>query len=324
MSSIEKIKAPIAEEMDNFQKLFKAAMHNQSPLLSIITNYLYQRKGKQMRPIMVFLSAKMHGEINQSTYTAASLIELLHTATLVHDDIVDDSNYRRGFFSVYALWKSKISVLVGDYLLAQGLLLAVNKKEMEILEIVSQAVKEMSEGELIQLEHARKFMLTERQYLDIIEKKTAALLAACAASGTSSVHADNRIIEAMKQFGTNVGIAFQMKDDLLDYQNTGLLGKPTGNDIKEQKMTLPLIYALENASFSTKKSMIQLIKKVKRDSSKLPQVIDFVISSGGIDYTTKKMNEYKNKALDLLNNFPDNESKLSLIQFVNFTTEREK
>lgn len=324
MSSIEKIKAPIAEEMDNFQKLFKAAMHNQSPLLSIITNYLYQRKGKQMRPIMVFLSAKMHGEINQSTYTAASLIELLHTATLVHDDIVDDSNYRRGFFSVYALWKSKISVLVGDYLLAQGLLLAVNKKEMEILEIVSQAVKEMSEGELIQLEHARKFMLTERQYLDIIEKKTAALLAACAASGTSSVHADNRIIEAMKQFGTNVGIAFQMKDDLLDYQNTGLLGKPTGNDIKEQKMTLPLIYALENASFSTKKSMIQLIKKVKRDSSKLPQVIDFVISSGGIDYTTKKMNEYKNKALDLLNTFPDNESKLSLIQFVNFTTEREK
>ncbi|MDP4188638.1 MAG: polyprenyl synthetase family protein, partial [Bacteroidota bacterium] len=257
MSSIEKIKAPIAEEMNNFQKLFKAAMHNQSPLLSIITNYLYQRKGKQMRPIMVFLSAKMHGEINQSTYTAASLIELLHTATLVHDDIVDDSNYRRGFFSVYALWKSKISVLVGDYLLAQGLLLAVNNKEMEILEIVSHAVKEMSEGELLQLEHARKFMLTESQYLDIIEKKTAALLAACAASGTSSVHADNQIIEAMKQFGTNVGIAFQMKDDLLDYQNTGLLGKPTGNDIKEQKMTLPLIYALENASYSTKKSMIQ-------------------------------------------------------------------
>ncbi|MDP4274871.1 MAG: polyprenyl synthetase family protein [Bacteroidota bacterium] len=324
MSSIEKIKAPIAEEMNNFQKLFKAAMHNQSPLLSIITNYLYQRKGKQMRPIMVFLSAKMHGEINQSTYTAASLIELLHTATLVHDDIVDDSNYRRGFFSVYALWKSKISVLVGDYLLAQGLLLAVNNKEMEILEIVSHAVKEMSEGELLQLEHARKFMLTESQYLDIIEKKTAALLAACAASGTSSVHADNQIIEAMKQFGTNVGIAFQMKDDLLDYQNTGLLGKPTGNDIKEQKMTLPLIYALENASYSTKKSMIQIIKKVKRDSSKLPQVIDFVIASGGIDYTSKKMNEYKNKALDLLNTFPDNESKLSLIQFVNFTTEREK
>ncbi len=293
------------------------------PLLGLITNYLLRRKGKQLRPMFVFLSAKLHGEIADSSYTAATMIELLHTATLIHDDVVDESLERRGFFSINALWKSKIAVLIGDYLLAKGLLLAVENKEYELLEIVSGAVREISEGELMQIQKSRKLNITESEYFEIIRKKTATLIAACTACGTKSVKANGEVVRKMKEFGENAGIAFQIKDDLFDYQKTGILGKPTGNDIKEKKITLPLIHSLVNSGLSERKRILNLIRRHNRNASKVKEIIQFVWANGGIEYSVQKMNEYRDRALTILSQFPDNEAKNSLSELVNYTTSRD-
>jgi octaprenyl-diphosphate synthase len=323
MLSIKEIQKPILAEMEAFEPKFRASMKSHVPLLDKITGYIVKRKGKQLRPMFVFLSANVCGGITESTYRAASLIELLHTATLVHDDVVDDSNMRRGFFSVNALWKNKIAVLIGDYLLSKGLLLSVDNKEHELLKIVSNAVREMSEGELLQIEKARKLDISEDIYFDIIRQKTASLIASCCACGASSAKAPEEQVSKMHQFGELVGIAFQLKDDLFDY-GTGEIGKPTGNDIKEKKMTLPLIHALGKASWLEKRKIVNIVKNNNNDPAKVAEVIDFVKKSGGIEYATQKMNEYKSKALGLLASFPDNPSRTSLQQLVIYTTERTK
>jgi octaprenyl-diphosphate synthase len=320
--TVKEIKAPIEKEMEEFELKFKTSMKSSVPLLDKITHYIVKRKGKQLRPMFVFLAAKTCGEMNESTYRAASLIELLHTATLVHDDVVDDSNERRGFFSVNALWKNKIAVLVGDFLLSRGLLLSVDNKDYLLLGLVSNAVREMSEGELLQIEKARKLDIDETVYFDIIQKKTASLIASCCACGAASVTKDENIVEQMRAFGEAVGIAFQIKDDLFDYGDGSDIGKPTGIDIKEKKMTLPLIYALNNASFFEKRKIINIVKNNNNDPKKVAEVIDFVIKSNGIQYAETKMNEYKNKALSLLSGFPDNDSKTALAGLVKYTTER--
>jgi len=325
MSVVDKIKAPIKDEMEKFEPFFRSSMQTKVPLLNIIMNYLLRRKGKQMRPMFVFLTAKMlKDEVGESTFTAASLIELLHTATLIHDDVVDEAYERRGFFSINALWKSKISVLVGDYLLSKGLLLAVEHNEYELLKIVSVAVREMSEGELLQIQKSRKLNLTEEVYYDIIRKKTASLIAACTACGAKSSGADDSLVEKMWQFGEYVGMAFQIKDDLLDYQNNGGIGKPSGNDIKEKKLTLPIIYALEKSSLTEKKKMLSIVKRHNKNKQKVQEVIDFVIAKGGIEYASQRMHEYKNKALSLLNGIPDNSSKGALEELVNYVVIRKK
>jgi octaprenyl-diphosphate synthase len=310
--------------MKDFEKKFRNSMQSKVPLLDKITNYIVKRKGKQMRPMFVFLTAKLSGELNEKSYRAASLIELMHTATLVHDDVVDDSNKRRGFFSINALWKNKIAVLVGDFLLAKGLLLATQNKEFKLLELVSVAVQEMSEGELLQIEKARKLDIDEDVYFDIITKKTASLIASCCACGTASVTEDEETIEKMRAFGEAVGIAFQIKDDLFDYGFGENIGKPTGNDIKEKKMTLPLIHALNNASFLEKRRIISIVKNNNNKPKKVAQVIDFVMNSEGIKYTEDKMNEYMNKALAILDTFPDNAAKYSLAGLVKYSIERKK
>ncbi|MDY6799841.1 MAG: polyprenyl synthetase family protein [Bacteroidota bacterium] len=325
MSVVDKIKAPIKDEMEKFEPFFRSSMQTKVPLLNIIMNYLLRRKGKQMRPMFVFLTSKMlKDEVSKSTYTAASLIELLHTATLIHDDVVDEAYERRGFFSINALWKSKISVLVGDYLLSKGLLLAVDHNEYELLKIVSVAVREMSEGELLQIQKSRKLNLTEEDYYDIIRKKTASLIAACTSCGAKSSGANGQMVEKMWQFGEYVGMAFQIKDDLLDYQNNGSIGKPSGNDIKEKKLTLPIIYALEQSSIPEKKKILSIVKRHNKNKRKVKEVIDFVIAKGGLDYASQKMNEYKVKALDLLNEMPKNTSKEALQELVNFVVTRSK
>ncbi len=320
--TVSEIKAPIANEMAEFELKFKSSMKSSVPLLDKITRYIVKRKGKQMRPMFVFLSAKICGEMNESTYRAAALIELLHTATLVHDDVVDDSNVRRGFFSVNALWKNKIAVLVGDFLLSKGLLLSIDNKDFHLLGLVSNAVREMSEGELLQIEKARKLDIDETVYFDIIRKKTASLVSACCACGAASVTSDAKIITRMQTFGEAVGIAFQIKDDLFDYGDGTNIGKPTGIDIKEKKMTLPLIYALNNATFWDKRKIINIVKNNNNDPKKVAEAINFVIKSGGIQYAETKMNEYKNKALEILSEFPDCVSKTSLLELVKYTTER--
>jgi len=325
MSAVDKIKAPIKAEMEKFEPFFRASMQTKVPLLNVIMNYILRRKGKQMRPMFVFLTSKMlQNNIEDSTYTAASLIELLHTATLVHDDVVDESNERRGVFSINALWKSKISVLVGDYLLSKGLLLAVENNEYELLKIVSVAVKELSEGELLQIQHSRKLKITEDIYYNIIRKKTAALIAACTACGAKSTGADDEMVEKMRVFGQYVGMAFQIKDDLLDYQNNGSIGKPTGNDIKEKKLTLPIIHVLKNASVSDQKRILGIVKRQNKNKKKVQEVIDFVIENGGLDYTIQKMHEYQQKALELLKEIPEGDSKESMIELVNYVVNRKK
>ena len=324
MSSLKKIKAPIAKEMKEFEEFFKNSMKSKVPLLDIITNYIIRRKGKQMRPIFVFLTAKLHGKITKSTYNAASLVELMHTATLVHDDVVDESYQRRGFFSINALWKNKIAVLVGDYLLSKGLLLSVENEEFDILKIVSDAVREMAEGELLQIEKARKLNTKEEIYFDIIRKKTATLLASCTAAGTKSAGETDEVVEKMREFGENIGIAFQIKDDLFDYQKKNLTGKPSGNDIQEKKVTLPLLYSLNNAKKSDAKKIIKLIKKHNKKTKTVQTVIDFVNMNGGIEYAEMKMHEYKEKSLTTLYQYPDSEAKTALIELVKFTIERNK
>ena len=322
--SVEDIKAPVRKEMEEFELRFRDSMRSHVPLLDKIMHYIVKRKGKQLRPMFVFLAAKTCGEMNDASYRAASLIELLHTATLVHDDVVDDAQMRRGFFSINAIWKNKIAVLVGDYLLSRGLLLSVDNKDFRTLGIVSNAVKEMSEGELLQIEKARKLDVDEQIYFEIIRQKTAVLIASCCACGAASVGSDDKTIEQMRLFGEQTGIAFQIKDDLFDFGTGNGIGKPTGNDIKEKKFTLPLIYALRNASFFDKRSIINTIKNNKEEKNKIAKVTDFVLNSGGIEYATKKMNEHKDKALELLSSFKTNESKNALEQLVIYTIERTK
>lgn len=325
MSTVEKIKAPIKTEMEKFEPFFRSSMQTKVPLLNVIMNYILRRKGKQMRPMFVFLTSKMlQNNVKESTYTAASLIELLHTATLIHDDVVDEAYERRGFFSINALWKSKISVLVGDYLLSKGLLLAVDNNEYDLLKIVSVAVKEMSEGELLQIQQSRKLTITEEIYADIIRKKTAALIAACTACGAKSTGADDEMVEKMRLFGEYTGMAFQIKDDLLDYQNNGNIGKPSGNDIKEKKLTLPIIHVLNHVSNGDKKRILGIVKRHNKNKKKVQEVIDFVVQNGGLDYTIEKMHEYQQKALELLKDIPDSESKQSMIELVNYVVNRKK
>lgn len=324
MSVVDNIKAPVAAEMELFEQKFRQSMKSSVPLLDKITQYIVKRKGKQLRPMFVFLSAKLCGEINDSTYRAASLIELLHTATLVHDDVVDDSNMRRGFFSVNALWKNKIAVLVGDFLLSRGLLLSIDNNDFLLLKIVSEAVREMSEGELLQIEKARRLDIAEPVYFEIIRQKTASLIASCCCCGAASVNDDLNVQKKMKQFGEYTGIAFQIKDDLFDYGSDDNIGKPTGIDIKEKKMTLPLIYALNNASREEKRRIINLVKNHNEEPEKVAEVIAFVHKSGGIAYARERMYEYRKKALDLLAEFPESPARKSLHDLVIFTTEREK
>lgn len=317
------IKAPISSEIEEFEKKFRDSMKSKVLLLDKIMGYIVKRKGKQMRPMFVFLSAGVSGGISESTHTGAALIELLHTATLVHDDVVDDANYRRGFFSINALWKNKIAVLVGDYLLSRGLLLSVDNEEFELLKIVSKAVKEMSEGELLQMEKARKLDITEEVYYDVIRQKTASLIASCCAVGASSAKQPQEVIDKMWDFGIKVGMAFQIKDDLFDYGNEEI-GKPVGIDIKEKKMTLPLIYALKDASWSDKRRITNLIKNHSHKPKKVREVIDFVKQSGGIAYSIKVMNNFHHQALEVLNNFPDSDFKASLQKLIDYTIKRTK
>ena len=324
MNTIKEIKKPIQQEMLLFEKKFKDSLNSKVPLLDKILHYIVKRKGKQMRPMFVFLSGKLFGEINESSFRAASLIELLHTATLVHDDVIDDANMRRGFFSINALWKNKIAVLVGDYLLSKGLLMSLENEEYNLLQIVSKAVKEMSEGELLQIEKARKLDIEEDVYFEIIRQKTATLIAACCACGAVTAKQDKETVERMRKFGELIGIAFQMKDDLFDYYNEDVIGKPTGIDIKEQKMTLPLIYTLRNCDRKQKKFIIQTVKNHNTNSERVSKVLEIVKKSGGINYTIEKMKTYQEEALRLLKTFDDNESRKSLELLVNFVIERKK
>ena len=325
MKPVEQIKQPIFQEMELFESKFRDAMITNVPLLNRITHYIIRRKGKQMRPMFVFLVAKMvsNGNFNERTYRGASIIELIHTATLVHDDVVDDSNRRRGFFSVNALWKNKIAVLVGDFLLSKGLLLSIDNEDFDILKLISIAVREMSEGELLQIEKARKLDITESVYFEIIRQKTATLIAACCGIGAASVGSTAEEVEKMRMFGELIGIAFQIKDDLFDYTEAHI-GKPTGIDIKEQKMTLPLIYTINNCSKEDKKWLINSVKNHNKDKKRVKEVIAFVKENGGIEYTISKMKEYQSKALAILNNYPDSPYKESLLIMVNYVIERKK
>ena len=311
----------IEEELELFERKFKDAAKSNVSMLDRVMRYVVKRKGKQIRPMFVFLSAKLFGDVNDSTYRAASLVELLHTATLVHDDVVDDSLERRGFFSVYALWKNKASVLIGDYLLAKGLLLSLDNNDFEILKLLSDAVRRMSEGELLQMEKARSLNLDESIYLEIIQNKTASLLSSACGAGAWSVTGDHAITQKLKSFGEKVGIAFQIKDDLFDYTSQNI-GKPTGNDIKEKKLTLPLIYTLNNADKQTRREIIYIIKNENTRKSKIAYITDAVTRSGGIDYTVAKMNQYKQEALAILHSFPASPVRDGFEDLVNFVTDR--
>jgi len=324
MTVLSDIKKPVSSEMNEFESFFNRTIQTDVPFFRLILNSVFRRKGKQMRPLLVFLTAKLNGTVNESSYVAATMIELLHTATLVHDDVVDDAVERRGFPSVNALWNSKIAVLVGDYLLAQGMLISVRKKSFEILEIVSDAVKELIKGELIQLQKTRTLNLKEEDYFRIIRMKTASLLAACTACGARSVIDDEAIVSKMKAFGENIGIAFQIKDDMLDYTGNGITGKKEGNDIKEKKITLPLIYALRQSGPFEKRRIIRILRKKRKGKKEISGVIEFVKRHKGLEYAEAKMNEYASQAIKALNDYPDSETKNSLIEFVLFSTSRKK
>jgi octaprenyl-diphosphate synthase len=319
--ALSTIKAPIQQELKEFEKRFKKEMKSNVALLDRITYYIVQRRGKQMRPMFVFLTARLLGETNDSTYHAASLVELLHTASLVHDDVVDDAYERRGFFSVNALWKKKVAVLVGDYLLAQGLLVAMNNDEVQSLQILTKSIQAMIKGELLQMEKARRLDIKEEVYYDIIRRKTASLFASACAVGAASVTKNEEDIKLMEEFGEKIGMAFQMKDDLFDF-GTNDVGKPLGIDIKEKKMTLPLIYALNNASRKDRRRIINIVKRHNENTKKVAEVIDYVRKSGGIEYTEKIMLRYRDEAFALLDNFPDTDVKQSIKMLVNYVTER--
>jgi len=324
MKKIKEIKQPIAAHLKEFNKVYRASVRSNTPLLDIIMRYILKSKGKQMRPMIVIYSAGVVGEINPTTYRAATLIELLHTATLVHDDVVDDSYERRGKFSINAIWRNKVSVLAGDFLLSRGMLLAVENKDYKILEIVSRAVKLMSEGELLQIEKARKLDIDESVYFDIIKRKTASLLASCFAAGAISAGASEDVVKKMHEIGENLGMAFQIKDDLLDFGEGNNIGKPTGIDIKEKKMTLPLIYLLNNSTSQEKRKFINIVKNHSQDKQKVDWLINSVRRSGGIDYAVKIMNSFELDALNLLSSFPENNSQQMLKEIVRFTIDRKK
>lgn len=322
--TLKEIQAPVASEMSEFEKKFRSSMRSKVLLLDKITSYIVKRKGKQMRPLFVFLTAGASGtSISEATYRGAALIELLHTATLVHDDVIDNSNYRRGFFSVNALWKNKIAVLVGDYLLGKGLLLSLDHGDYELLRIVSNAVKEMSEGELLQNEKSKKLDITEEVYYDVIKQKTASLIQACCKVGASSSGASQEVVDKMSDFGLKVGMAFQIKDDLFDY-GTAEIGKPTGIDIQERKMTLPLIYALKNVSSSERSRIIKLVKSSEKKTRNVKEVIEFVKNSDGLDYAISVMQRYYDEALVILDSLPESEYKNSLSSLVKYTIDRTK
>jgi octaprenyl-diphosphate synthase len=325
MKIVDQLKKPIAKEMELFEEKFSSSMRSHVALLNRITHYIVNRKGKQMRPMFVFMVAKMleEKEVNERCYRAASVIELIHTATLVHDDVVDESYQRRGFFSINALWKNKIAVLVGDYLLSKGLLLCIDHKDFDLLEIISVAVREMSEGELLQIEKTRRLDIDESIYMEIIRQKTATLIASCCALGAASVHASPETVELLRQFGEDIGIAFQIKDDLFDYGETKI-GKPTGIDIREKKMTLPLIHAINKSDTKQKKWLIQSVRHHNMDKKRVKSIIAFVKEQGGLAYATAQMHAYKDKALAQLHAFPKNEFRDTLEEMVRYVIERKK
>ena len=325
MKIIEKIKHPISYEMELFEKKFRLFMSSKVALLNRITHYIVNRKGKQMRPMFVFLSAKMisNGQLSERTYRGASVIELIHTATLVHDDVVDDSNQRRSFFSINALWKNKIAVLVGDFLLSKGLLVCIDNNDFDLLKIISVAVREMSEGELLQIEKARTLDITEDIYYNIIRQKTATLIAACCSLGAASVKPNSKDVEILRKFGELIGMAFQIKDDLFDY-GTKKIGKPTGIDIKEQKMTLPLIYTLNNCSSKERDWIVNSIKRYNKDQARVKQLIELVKDKGGLDYAVEKMKYFQKEALKLIKDYPESEYKQALVMMVNYVIDRNK
>ncbi|MDA7558325.1 polyprenyl synthetase family protein [Flavobacteriaceae bacterium] len=325
MKIVEQIKKPIDYEMELFEQKFHLAMSSKVALLNRITHYIVNRKGKQMRPMFVFLVAKIvsNGEVSERTYRGASVIELIHTASLVHDDVVDDSNRRRGFFSINALWKNKIAVLIGDYLLSKGMLVCIDNNDYDLLKIISVAVREIVEGELLQIDKARKLDITEDIYYDIIRQKTATLIAACCSLGAASVKPNTDDVEQMRKFGELIGMAFQIKDDLFDYGDEKI-GKPTGIDIKEQKMTLPLIHVLNNCTQKEQNWLINSIKKHNKNKTRVKEVIDFVKEKGGLEYAVSKMKQFQLEALDLLTKYPNSEYKEALILMVNYVISRSK
>lgn len=325
MKVAAQIREPIEQEMELFEKKFHDSMSSKVALFNRITYYIVNRKGKQMRPMFVFLTAKIlnGGKVEERTYTGAAIIELIHTASLVHDDVVDESYRRRGFFSINALWKNKIAVLVGDYLFSKGLLVALERQDYDLLQIISNSVKSMSEGELLQIEKARLLDITEEVYYEIIRQKTATLIAACCSIGAASVKPDSEEVEIFRRFGELCGMAFQIKDDLFDY-GTERIGKPTGIDIKEQKMTLPLIYALNHSEPAKRKWLINSIKNHNKDKKRVKEVIAYVKEKGGLDYAVSKMMQFKDEALDLLNNYPDSDYKAALMLMVNYVVDRKK
>lgn len=322
MTTLNQIKTPVAGDLQLFDHKFKEYLKSKVLLLDTITRYIYKRKGKQMRPLFVFLSAGVCGGVTERTFVAASMIEMLHTATLVHDDVVDDSHMRRGIFSINALWKNKIAVLVGDFLLSRGMLLALEREEFGLLKIVSRAVQEMSEGELLQIEKARKLDIKEEIYFEIIRKKTASLIASCCASGAASAGADLKMTEQMQLFGEYTGIAFQIKDDLFDYEAGNITGKPNGIDIRDQKMTLPLIYLLNNSPAGNKRWIINTVKQHNTDPLRVRKLVEMVKESGGLDYARERMLEFRGKAIDIIKEFPPSSYADSLKELVIFTTER--
>ncbi len=323
VNKVKEISAPITQELERFEQHFLQTMQSDVPLLDKVTQYIVKRKGKQMRPMFVFLSAKCLGTVSETTFDAASLVELLHTATLVHDDVVDDANERRGFFSVNALWKNKIAVLVGDYMLSRILLLSIEKNNADLLGIVARSVREMSEGELMQIEKARYLSITEETYFEVIRKKTASLIATCCEAGALSVNAYGER-ERMRKFGELVGLAFQIKDDIFDYGSPGNIGKPTGIDIREQKMTLPLIYAIRSAEKKVSHELMDIVRNHHEDNAKIRRAVELVIQNGGIEYAHERMIKLANEAIEMLASLPDSDAKRSLIGLVNYTINREK
>lgn len=319
---VEEIKKPINEEMKLFEQKFYESMQSKVPLLDKVTRFIVTTKGKQMRPMFVFLCAQLIGSVNEKTYRGASMIELIHTATLVHDDVVDESFKRRNFFSINALWKNKIAVLVGDYLLSKSVLLSTDHQDFDLLAVISNTIREMSEGELLQLEKARKLDITEEVYYEIIRQKTATLIAACCQIGVLSNNADAETVEKMKNFGTLTGMAFQIKDDLFDYLSNNVIGKPVGIDIKEQKMTLPLIYTLKNANEKDRKYYFNTIKRYNNDSKRVKELIQFVKQSGGLDYAIGVMKDFQHKAQQILEEFPESKAKQSLRLMLDYVIER--
>jgi len=322
MALLDEIRPVIGKELDEFEVRFRQSMKSSVPLLDKITYYLIKRRGKQLRPMLVFFTAGMYGNINDSTYRAASLIELLHTATLVHDDVVDETYKRRGFFSINALWKNKVAVLVGDYLLSRGLLLAVNNKEFSLLERVSAAVQKMSEGELLQIEKTRKLNITEEEYSEIIRCKTASLVAACCACGAISAGQPDAVVQKMWDMGETMGMAFQIKDDLLDYGTGQDIGKPTGTDIREKKISLPLLHSLEKVGYAEKRAILKLVKNHSKDPATVDKIYAFVKTNKGLEYAETKMMEYREKARVMLKELPDSAYKTAFNQLLNFVTER--